>query len=319
MVEMKNPSVEVSNIQEIDSIVFSQVLGMVDIGLVILDRELRVRYWNRWMQLHSGIEPEHILGSAVCDAFPNLKRPRFLNNCKAVLTFGNFCFFSQKLHRFLFPLKPISSFDGDFEYMQQSCTMGPLRNKEDQIEYLFIAVHDVTETVNFEKKLMELNMIDALTGVNNRRSLEIHLKEEFDRHRRYDRPFSLIMFDIDHFKKINDTYGHQCGDYILQSMATLISNSVRGEDILARYGGEEFCCLLPETALAAARSIAERCRKKVASSPFKYEEQIISVTISLGVSSMSEETVQPDMLLKKADEGLYVAKNNGRNRVEVVE
>ena len=157
MVEMKNPSVEVSNIQEIDSIVFSQVLGMVDIGLVILDRELRVRYWNRWMQLHSGIEPEHILGSAVCDAFPNLKRPRFLNNCKAVLTFGNFCFFSQKLHRFLFPLKPISSFDGDFEYMQQSCTMGPLRNKEDQIEYLFIAVHDVTETVNFEKKLMELN------------------------------------------------------------------------------------------------------------------------------------------------------------------
>ncbi len=305
--------------QNIDSIVFSQVLDMVDIGLVILDRDLRVQYWNRWMQLHSAIEPEKIIGSAVCDIFPNLKRPRFLNSCKAVLAFGNFCFFSQKLHRYLFPLKPISSFDGDFEFMQQSCTMGPLRNKEGQIDCLFIAVHDVTETVNFEKKLMELNMIDALTGVNNRRSLEVHLKEELDRHKRYDRSFSLIMFDIDHFKMVNDTYGHQCGDYILQSIATLISASIRGEDILARYGGEEFCCLLPETALASAKGIAERCRKKVANHSFKYQEQNISITISLGVSAMNADTTSPDILLKRADDALYAAKNSGRNRVEVVE
>lgn len=313
------PSAADTGVQGIDSIVYSQVLDMVDIGLVILDRNLCVRYWNRWMQLHSAIEPDKIIGSAVCDVFPNLKRPRFLNNCKAVLTFGNFCFFSQKLHHYLFPFKPISSFDSNFEYMQQSCTMGPLRNKEGQVDYLFIAVHDMTETVNFEQKLVALNMVDALTGVNNRRSLEIHLKEELDRHRRYDRSFSLIMFDIDHFKMVNDTYGHQCGDHILQSIATLIAGSIRGEDILARYGGEEFCCLLPETAISAAVSIAERCRKKVANHSFKYHDQNINITISLGVSAMNSDTTNPDILLKRADDGLYAAKNNGRNRVEVVE
>jgi len=92
-------SPEGMNEQSSESIIFSQVFDMVDIGVVILGRDLHVRYWNRWMQLHSAILPEKIIGSYVCDIFPNLKRPRFLNNCKAVFTFGNFCFFSQKLHR----------------------------------------------------------------------------------------------------------------------------------------------------------------------------------------------------------------------------
>lgn len=304
--------------QGIDSIIFSQVFDMVDIGLVILDKELHVRYWNRWMQLHSTIVPEKIIGSSICDVFPNLKRPRFLNNCKAVFTFGNFCFFSQKLHHYLFPFKPISSFDANFQYMQQSCTMGPLRSEKGEIDYLFIAVHDVTETVNFEQKLMALNMIDALTGVNNRRSLEAHLKEELERHKRYGHPLSLIMFDIDHFKQVNDTYGHQCGDYVLQMIAELIGRSIRSEDILARYGGEEFCCVLPETPLAAAMLLAERFREKIADHVFDYQKDCIRVTISLGVSAMSPKTTTSDMLLKNADDGLYTAKNRGRNQIEVV-
>lgn len=268
--------------QGIDSIVFYQIIDMVDIGLVILDRDLKIRQWNRWMQLHGAIPPDQIIGRCVHDVFPNLKRPRFLNNCKAVFAFGNFCFFSQKLHRYLFPFKPISSFDSDFQYMQQSCTMGPLRNDKGEIEYLFIAVHDVTETVAFERKLMELNMIDALTGIQNRRSLECHLKEEVDRHKRYIHPLSVILFDLDHFKTINDTYGHQCGDFILQSVAKLIGASIRSEDILARYGGEEFCCVLPETPIEAARMIAERFRSKVAGQIFEFGSERISVTISLG-------------------------------------
>jgi len=304
--------------QGIDSIIFSQVFDMVDIGLVILDKELHVCYWNRWMQLHSAIAPDEIIGTPIGDVFPNLKRPRFLNNCKAVFAFGNFCFFSQKLHHYLFPFKPISSFDFDFQNMQQSCTMGPLRSEKGDINYLFIAVHDVTETVNFEQKLMALNMIDALTGVNNRRSLETHLKEELERHKRYGHPLSLIMFDIDHFKHVNDTYGHQCGDYILQMIAELICGTIRSEDILARYGGEEFCCILPETPLAAAMILAERFRKKIADHVFEYQKDRIRVTISLGVSAMSSKIKTCDMLLKNADDGLYTAKNRGRNQMEVV-
>lgn len=304
--------------QDIDSLIFYQVFDMVDIGLVILDRDMRVRFWNRWMQLHSNIAPEKIIGSSVCDVFPNLKRPRFLNNCKAVFTFGNFCFFSQKLHHYLFPFQPISSFDADFKYMQQSCTMGPLRNEKGEINNLFIAVHDVTETVNFEQKLVALNMIDALTGVNNRRSFESHLKEEVDRHKRYGHPLSLIMFDIDHFKDVNDTYGHQCGDSVLQAIAVLIGGSIRSEDILARYGGEEFCCILPETPLEAALILAERFRNKIADHLFECQQNRVRLTISLGVTAMGSKTTTAEMLLKKADDGLYAAKNKGRNRFEVV-
>jgi diguanylate cyclase (GGDEF)-like protein len=292
--------------QGMESIMFSQVFDMVDIGLVILDKELRVQYWNRWMQLHSNI-------------FPNLKRPRFLNNCKAVFTFGNFCFFSQKLHRYLFPFKPISSFDTGFQFMQQNCTMGPLRNEQGDITHLFIAVHDVTEAVNFEQRLVALNMIDALTGVNNRRSLEAHLRDEVDRHKRYSHPLSLIMFDIDHFKNVNDTYGHQCGDFVLQKIAEIVGNTIRTEDVLARYGGEEFCCVLPETSAASAMILAERLRKKIADHVFEFQKERIRVTISLGVSFMNAGTSTADMLLKKADDGLYAAKNGGRNQIMMVE
>lgn len=308
----------VTGAQNIDSIVFSQVFDMVDIGLVILDHDLRVCHWNRWMQLHSSIMPDQIIGTLIYDVFPNLKRPRFLNSCKTVFAFGNFCFFSQKLHHYLFPFKPISSFDSNLKNMQQSCTMGPLRNENGDVDYLFIAVHDMTETVNFEQKLMALNMIDALTGVNNRRSFETHLREEIDRHIRYDHPLSLIMLDVDHFKQVNDTYGHQCGDYVLQVIATLISSTTRGGDILARYGGEEFCCLLPETTLSAATILAERFRKTIADHLFEYQGRCIRVTISLGVSAMSPEAATSDRLLKKADDGLYTAKNRGRNQIEVV-
>ncbi len=303
--------------QNFESIIFFQVFDMVDIGLVILDRQLKVKYWNRWMQLHSSVPMEQIVGNDVCDVFPNLKRPRFLNNCKAVFAFGNFCFFSQKLHRYLFPFKPISSFDSNFQYMQQSCTMGPLRNEAGEIEYLFVAVHDVTETVNFEQKLVAMNMMDSLTGVNNRRSLEAHLQEEVDRHLRYRHALSLIMLDIDHFKDVNDTYGHQCGDHILQMMAEIISASMRKEDILARYGGEEFCCLLPETPLEAAIILAERFRTKIEDYLFEFGEACIRVTISLGISTLDEKAATVEALLKKADDGLYMAKKKGRNRIAV--
>jgi len=295
--------------------IFFQVFDMVDIGLVILDRDLRICHWNRWMQLHSGIYADKIVGSLVFDAFPNLQRPRFLTSCKSVTTFGNFCFFSQKLHHYLFPFKPISALDAEFKFMQQSCTMGPLRGENGKIDYIFISVHDVTEAVSFEKKLLEMNMKDALTGINNRRSLELHIRDEVDRHKRYDHPLGLIMFDIDFFKQVNDAYGHQCGDHILKAIATTIEKSIRMEDVLARYGGEEFCCLLPETTLDAAIVLAERFRINVAKKVYKYQGKTIKVTISLGVASMHGDRMTAESLLKKADQGLYEAKKTGRNRV----
>ena len=292
----------------------TQIFDTVNIGVVTFDRELRVQFWNRWMELHSDISAGEIIGSSIIDFYPGLNTERFNKNCKAVLSFGNFSFFSQKLHKYLFPFKPDSSFDSTFEFMQQSCTMGPLRDQDNSISSLFIIVQDVTELAASEQRLVEMNIKDALTGIYNRRYLEARLKEECDRHFRYGRQMSLVMLDIDFFKTVNDRYGHQCGDMVLKSVAAEIAQLSRNTDCLARYGGEEFCCIMPETSSAQALSLAERFRHHIANLVIECQNGKVLVTISQGVAQL-EPGDTPDRLLKRADDALYEAKNAGRNRV----
>ena len=295
-----------------------QIFDTVNIGLVIMDRELKVKHWNRWMSQHSRIAAEEIVGTLITDHFPELSTPGFQRNCKAVLAFGNFSFFSQKLHRFLFPFKPVGSFGAKFEQMQQSCTMGPLRGEDNAITSIFIIVQDVTELATYEQKMMEMNVRDGLTGIYNRRHFENRLSSECERHERYDRRLSMIMIDIDFFKKVNDTYGHQCGDYVLKSVSSGIAQAIRKTDCLARYGGEEFCCLLPETEIANASLLAESLRTQVEGMQLVYDSTPIKVTISLGVSELAQGD-SAQQLLKNADEALYRAKSDGRNRVVVAD
>ncbi|OGQ94543.1 MAG: diguanylate cyclase [Deltaproteobacteria bacterium RIFOXYD12_FULL_57_12] len=297
--------------------IFEQIFNMINVGLVVLDADLRVRHWNRWMELHSGISAESIVGEPIFSFYPDLNNPKFIRNCKAVLKFGNFAFFSQKLHSYLFPLKPASSFGHKFNNMQQGCTMGPLRDQDNIIRHLYISVQDVTEVVAYEQKLVAMNMQDGLTGVYNRRFLEGKLKEEFGRHKRYARPFGVIMCDIDFFKKVNDTYGHQCGDQVLKYVAATIQKLIRDTDYLARYGGEEFCCLLPEADLEAARKLAERLRQGVARGKTSCGDQEVEVTVSFGVAAVGPAIETPETLLALADQALYEAKRAGRNRVVV--
>jgi diguanylate cyclase len=293
----------------------SQLFDTVNIGLVVLDSDLNVRYWNRWMAFYSGVPSERIVGAPLFEFFPSLNTPKFLRSCKSVLTFGNFAFFSQKLHRYLFPFRADSSFVSHFEFMQQSCSMGPLRDAATAISSLYLTVQDVTELAVYEHRLLEMNMRDGLTGVYNRRFLEKRLTEEFERHVRYSRTFSVIMLDIDFFKKVNDTHGHQCGDFILKGVSAKIASLIRKTDFLARYGGEEFCCLLPETDLASAKVLAERFRKSIAEMIHLYQEKEVTVTISLGVSELNTQYPTPSSLLERADEALYQAKGSGRNKV----
>jgi len=291
----------------------TQIFDTVNFGLVVLDRDLKIQYWNRWMSIHSSLLAEQIIGEPLFDFFPHLSTPSFNKNCKAVLSFGNFAFFSQKLHKYLFPFKPDSSFGYRFDLMQQSCTMGPLRSEDHAISGLFLIVQDVTELATYEQKLVEMNTKDALTGIYNRRFLESRLKEECERQKRYSRPLSLIMIDIDFFKKVNDTYGHQCGDMILQAVASKSVSVIRKTDFLARYGGEEFCCLLPETSADAAETVAECLRIHIEDMENRCDYNILKVTISLGISEFKPDD-SPDSLLKRADDALYQAKHTGRNR-----
>ncbi|ADH85540.1 PAS domain-containing protein [Desulfurivibrio alkaliphilus] len=133
--------------------ILNQILDSIDLGLVILDRDFRIRYWNRWMAVHSGIPFNEIKGAAIFDYYPHFRNKKFLRNFRAVVTFGNHYFFPQKLYGYIFPFKPESNFVSEINYMQQSCTMGPLRNENKEIEYVYISVNDVTEAYIYETNL----------------------------------------------------------------------------------------------------------------------------------------------------------------------
>jgi diguanylate cyclase (GGDEF)-like protein/PAS domain S-box-containing protein len=181
-------------------------------------------------------------------------------------------------------------------------------------------VRDVTERKRAEEALHVMATQDALTGLLNRREMDRVLQEEVTRCRRYERPVSLLMIDIDHFKSVNDRYGHKVGDEVLRWIGGIFRSDVRSTDRVARYGGEEIVVILPETGDMEACRVAERFRSLVAAQPFTYttpggETLTIPITISLGVAELPGDALTPDALVVAADESLYSAKRSGRNRV----
>jgi two-component system cell cycle response regulator len=166
------------------------------------------------------------------------------------------------------------------------------------------------------KEMHQMANYDAVTGIYNKHVLEKRLNEEFSYAHRKKIPLSLLMLDIDHFKKVNDTHGHMAGDYVLQGIAKRIGKALRGEDILARYGGEEFVVIMRGTGTDGAVRMAERIRLLVASEPFRFEKIAIPCTISIGVAT-AEKGNLPDVaaLIAHADSCLYRSKEGGRNRV----
>ena len=175
-------------------------------------------------------------------------------------------------------------------------------------------LRDATERVRTEERLKQLATTDTLTGVCNRRRFDEMLANEIQRATRFATPLSLILFDIDHFKRVNDTYGHQTGDQVLIQLAVTVGSAIRATDLLARWGGEEFVLLLPGSDQNAARVLAEKLRLRVASQDFSDVDRI---TCSFGVAAWEPHDTA-DALLKKADDALYRAKKNGRNRVEIM-
>jgi diguanylate cyclase (GGDEF)-like protein len=171
----------------------------------------------------------------------------------------------------------------------------------------------------------ELALQDELTGLANRRALEQMLAEEVSRALRHGRPLSILMTDVDHFKAINDTYGHRVGDEVLRELARLLADNLRSIDRAARYGGEELLVMLPETPVAEARNVAERVRNAVAEHDFVVEPEDaeparhLRLTASVGVASLPEDADSPARLVEIADRALYEAKHQGRNRVVVAD
>ena len=166
-------------------------------------------------------------------------------------------------------------------------------------------------------KLQQIAVTDSLTGLLNRRALYDVLQHELVRSRRYRHPLSVIVFDVDHFKSVNDVHGHAAGDEVLRHVAAIATKVIRGSDTVARYGGEEFVVVAPETDLASAVLLAERLRNALRSSPISLDhDAILSVTASFGVALLQRHDESPDEILRRADQALYTAKAAGRDRTE---
>ena len=167
----------------------------------------------------------------------------------------------------------------------------------------------------YYEEIYRMTIVDGLTQIHNKRALFEALEKELMRARRYERDLSLLMFDIDFFKRINDQYGHLAGDHVLRELARIVQERIRREEVFARYGGEEFVILLPETPLPGAAALAESLRARVANHSFVFQGERIPVTVSIGTALLGENDKVAADLIQRADEKLYEAKRGGRNRV----
>jgi diguanylate cyclase (GGDEF)-like protein len=167
------------------------------------------------------------------------------------------------------------------------------------------------KTSHLHAQVTELSLRDPLTGIHNRRYFDLFLNNEVNRSRRIGNGMSVIILDIDHFKKYNDTYGHPAGDKVIQNVAICISEGRRNADVSARIGGEEFALILPETQVEGALIVAEKIKEAIRTSP-DFENPI---TVSMGISVLTKKGTQADELIREADIALYEAKHTGRNRI----
>ena len=195
--------------------------------------------------------------------------------------------------------------------------MVPLFDENGQLTYYAAIERDLTEHKKLQSQLESMATIDSLTGLANRQAFLQRAKNEFNRARRYSRPLSVVMIDIDHFKSINDQYGHATGDEVLRQTAMICQSSLRGSDLMGRVGGEEFVLLLPDTPHTNAFHVAERMRAHLYETPIELENDAhLKITASFGVASLSEADNDFDTVLERADEAMYLAKHGGRNQVK---
>lgn len=300
------------------------VVQNVDVGLVLLDKDYKVHLWNSFMQNHSATAAEEVIGHSLFDLFPEIDEKWFRRKVQSVYVLKNSAFTTWEQRPYLFRFDNYRPITGKAEFMYQNSTFIPIQGLDGSTDSICMIIYDVTEqainNIELEKANETLEYIsktDGLTGLLNRKTWENLLEKEYERESRYHENCSLIMFDIDHFKKVNDNYGHPAGDEVIRQTADIIRHSIRKTDIAGRYGGEEYVILLPHTPIDSAYVLAERIRKKIAAKPACYEDQVINYTVSLGVAAFDPSLKSPTNWIDFADQALYQSKQAGRNATNI--
>jgi diguanylate cyclase (GGDEF)-like protein/PAS domain S-box-containing protein len=307
-IEYEGKLVFLSNIFDISDIrkaeeqikMLSQIVEQTDDLIKMTDNKGRITYVNDAVVKQSGYTRQEILGKTPSLFKSNMHSDDFYKELWDTIT--------QKL-----PYKNVlinRKKDGSIYYEAETITP-IINNNNNEITGYVSTGKDITERIQLENKLSKLASKDALTGLCNRRKLEETLAAEITRAIRYESPMSLIMFDIDHFKSINDRFGHDVGDDILRSFAKVIQDNIRKTDISARWGGEEFIILSPETTEENAENLAEKLRCAIENYDFDLP---VKITASFGVTQYIHGETSEQMI-KRADKAMYQAKENGRNRV----
>ncbi|WP_455208583.1 diguanylate cyclase [Kaarinaea lacus] len=298
------------------------MLQSIDVGLVVLDREYCVQVWNSFMANHSGVPARDIIGKNLFDMFMDIPEDWFKRKAESVLLLNCRSFTTWEQRPYLIKFKNYRPITGPTEFMYQNVTLIPLTSVDGTANHIGIIIYDVTDSAvsgsELEKAnstLEALSRTDHLTKLYNRGYWEERLKEEFLRSKRTGQPCSLILFDIDLFKDVNDEFGHQAGDEVIRVVADQVRKKVRATDIAGRYGGEEFGIVLIDANADSARYLAERLRKAIEVTTIEYDGCEISFTISLGVAEITDDVGDYRNWLECADQALYRAKDAGRNQV----
>ncbi|QOL24500.1 diguanylate cyclase [Thalassotalea sp. LPB0316] len=315
-------SLETEQINEIHWLM--EMLHTIDVGLVVLDRDYNVQIWNGFMEHHSGLLPRQVKNKNLFTLFDDIDEQWFTRKAEAVFLLKNKAFTIWEQRPYLFKFQNYRPITGSADFMYQNTTFIPLISASGEVTHLCVLVYDVTDTainkLNLEQlneKLARISQIDGLTNLFNRSHWERCFQLEYKRWIRSQHKSCLVMLDIDHFKRVNDSYGHVVGDEVIRDLAENVIKEVRETDITGRYGGEEFAVLLVDTPLENALVFAERLRKKISESKVEYKGNTIQYTVSLGVAEVSEEMKTYESWIEAADNALYKSKENGRNQVNL--
>ena len=230
------------------------MLHSINAGLIVIDQEYKIHVWNEFMANQSAMMSEQVMGKSILDLFNDLPEEWFKRKINSVFLLGTRAFTTWEQRNYLFRFKNYRPITGMSEFMYQNITFLPLTSVDGSVQHVGIIVYDVTDVAVNKQELESANTVleslsrtDRLTELNNRGYWEECLENEFNRYKRTQQTATVIMFDIDHFKKVNDTYGHQAGDEVIRQTSKILKRSIRLTDIAGRYGGEEFGIILVNT------------------------------------------------------------------------